>query len=401
MRADLLELVQLLKEQAEEDEAVQEDGNECAPSTDASSAADLPDDFEDFIGMRCMAPYPSANLHVAHHAAVILEVLPPNGASMDKGLQARVLYSHPMINGMRPCSHFLSGTCRFEDKCKFSHGEIVPMNELNEYKDPDFSSLTLGSLVLVAVTTSPPLWEIGRIVAVDHEEVAVRILKSNTDVSSKLDQIVPLDGEVEGDLAAGIANFTDVNDDLSSPSVSHEYPSDAGDDEKNDSWKEQKGDRCGKVTVGDLGNWQGGGLGLKLMQKMGYKVGEGLGKNSDGIVHAIQAKICPKNSSVDACMTAKKKVVDGMQKVKTRVREEMKHAHNSLETDIFTFLNRKLEQQPKKTEYEEAKEDIQLLAKSSSKSLGLKDIDLGCELKQLRSKERKLKEVSGRGQFWH
>lgn len=37
--------------------------------------------------MRCMAPYPSANLHVAHHAAVILEVLPPNGASMDKGLQ--------------------------------------------------------------------------------------------------------------------------------------------------------------------------------------------------------------------------------------------------------------------------------------------------------------------------
>lgn len=56
--------------------------------------------------------------------------------------------------------------------------------------------------------------------------------------------------------------------------MSHEYPSDAGDDEKNDSWKEQKGDRCGKVTVGDLGNWQGGGLGLKLMQKMGYKVGE-------------------------------------------------------------------------------------------------------------------------------
>lgn len=53
--------------------------------------------------------------------------------------------------------------------------------------------------------------------------------------------------------------------------------------------------------------------------------------------------------------------------MKTRVREEMKHAHNSLETDIFTFLNRKLEQQPKKTEYEEAKEDIQLLAKSSSK----------------------------------
>lgn len=40
------------------------------------------------------------------------------------------------------------------------------------------------------------------------------------------------------------------------------------------SWTEQKRDRCGNVTVGDLGNWHGGGFGLKLMQKMGYKLGE-------------------------------------------------------------------------------------------------------------------------------
>ncbi|VDM57383.1 unnamed protein product [Angiostrongylus costaricensis] len=279
--------------------------------------------------MRCMAPYPGVNLPVSHHTAIILEVL-----QMDS---VRVLYSHPMLNSMRPCSHFLAGTCRFDEKCKFSHGEIF--------------SLTVGSLVLVAVGSPSTLWEVGRLIAIDNGEVAVRILKSNGEVSSTLDQIVPLDGELE---------------------------------EKNDSWKEQKGDRCGNVTVGDMGNWHGGGFGLKLMQKMGYKIGEGLGKNSDGIVHAIQAKICPKNSSVDACMNSRTRV-------KTRVREEMKHAHTSLDVDIFTFINRKLEVQPDKSEHDEL-EEHRVLAKSSSKSLGVKGIDLEYELKQLRSKEKKLRD---------
>ncbi|EYC33799.1 hypothetical protein Y032_0002g998 [Ancylostoma ceylanicum] len=349
MRSDLLELVQLLKEQAEEDAA--RDDNQQLPPADSSTGVE---DFDDFIGMRCMAPYPKANLPVSHHAAIILEVLPIDPAAIDKGLQAKVLYSHPMLNAMRPCSHFLAGTCRFEGKCKFSHGEMVKMDELNGYKDPNFDSLAIGSLVLVSVNSTPPLWEIGRLMAIDNDEVAVKILKSNSELSSKLDQIVPLDCEVE-----------ERSDDVPVPNLDEHASLD--DEVPNNSWTEQKGDRCGNITVGDLGNWQGGGFGLKLMQKMGYKLGEGLGKNSDGIVHAIQAKICPKNSSVDACMNAKVKVVDGIQRVKTRVREEMKHTHNAVDVDIFAFLNRKLEQPPVKSEQEELKEERRMLAKSSSK----------------------------------
>ncbi|KHJ91865.1 g-patch domain protein [Oesophagostomum dentatum] len=377
MRSDLLELVQLLEEQKEENAAPEVD--EQHSSTQSYST----DDFDDFIGMRCLAPYSRASLPISHHAAIILEVLPPQSSS-DDSLKAKVLYSHPMLNGMRPCSHFLAGTCRFEEKCKFSHGEVVSMSDLNEYKDPDFSSLSVGSLVLVSVNTSPPLWEIGRLIAIDGEEIAVRILKNNSEVSSKLDQIVPLEGDIEEADDSGM-NLTHSSE--------HTI---LNDDSHSETWKEQKGDRCGNVTVGDLGNWHGGGFGLKLMQKMGYKLGEGLGKNSDGIVHAIQAKICPKNSSVDACMNGKVKVVDGIQKVKTRLREGINHTHNSVDVDIFSFLNRKLEQPIAKSEQEELKEEHRRLAKSSTRSLGVQGIDLESELKQLRSKEKKLLEVSFR-----
>lgn len=63
------------------------------------------------------------------------------------------------------------------------------------------------------------------------------------------------------------------------------------------SWQELKGETKGRVTIGDLGDWEKHtrGIGMKLLLKMGYRVGEGLGRNSDGIVHAIQPVIFPKS----------------------------------------------------------------------------------------------------------
>ncbi|VDM78683.1 unnamed protein product [Strongylus vulgaris] len=324
MRSDLLELVQLLMEQAEEGGSA-EDGSQDSPTADSEN-----------FGM----------FYSLSHGEVV------------------------------PLAHLNE----YKDP-DFNHGEIVPLADLNEYKDPDFNSLTVGSLVLVSVNAPTPLWEVGRLIAMDKDDIAVRVLKSNVEVSSKLDQIVALEGDVE-DVTEMSSHLKSKEADTLDENSGREY------------WNEQKGQRCGNVTVGDLGNWHGGGFGLKLMQKMGYKLGEGLGKNSDGIVHAIQAKIVPKNSSVDACMTAKTKVVDGIQRMKSRVREGMKQTHNSVDVDIFTFLNRKLEQPPAKTEQEELKEERRKLAKSSSKSLGAQGLDLESELKHLKSKEKKLLEVS-------
>ena len=59
---------------------------------------------------------------------------------------------------MLPCPFFLDGRCRFsESSCKFSHGEVVSLNSLREYEEPDFSSLAEGSGVL-AKDISDHLW---------------------------------------------------------------------------------------------------------------------------------------------------------------------------------------------------------------------------------------------------
>lgn len=59
------------------------------------------------------------------------------------------------------------------------------------------------------------------------------------------------------------------------------------------------------------------------MAKMGYILGEGLGKDSGGIVNPIEAKLLPKGKSLDYCMDNKNGLNEVLKSKKARRRQRI------------------------------------------------------------------------------
>ncbi|CAI4229550.1 unnamed protein product [Auanema sp. JU1783] len=346
-KRDLEELIALLNENVEETTAD-------TPSEENETVQEELDiDYDELVGLRVSAAPKRFDLPISHHAAIVLEVLP--GKSTDD-LMAKVLFSAPLLAAMKPCPHFLSGTCKFNEKCRFSHGELVSMQDFEDYQEPDYSNLQDGSLVLVSIEGG--LWDIGRV--------------QRKEIGTTIEKIIPLDAEIE------------VQEEREKIVEHH-----------NTSWSELKGQTCGNVKVGELGNWTGGGLGLKLMQKMGYKIGEGLGKNSDGIVHAVQAVVYKKQKGLDT--KADGKPADKNESTKKRVKKALEQKSIGFDCDIFQFLNRKLQNDEANDTAKLMKEEQQEMNKCTEKEIGIRGLDIESEIKELRSKEKKLREVRKTG----
>lgn len=45
------------------------------------------------------------------------------------------MFTNPTHKEMLPCPYYLDGECRFtDDQCHYSHGEIVSLSSLQEYR---------------------------------------------------------------------------------------------------------------------------------------------------------------------------------------------------------------------------------------------------------------------------
>uniref|UniRef100_A0A0R3S136 Zinc finger CCCH-type with G patch domain-containing protein n=1 Tax=Elaeophora elaphi TaxID=1147741 RepID=A0A0R3S136_9BILA len=358
--SDLVELIKLLT-----------DFNETSTSTDIQDSSQL-------IGMHCLAPYNRTVDRAVHfHDAVILDFV-GNSNEEEGDLKVKVLYGHPLEAAMKPCEYFLNDRCNYGNGCRFSHGEEVSFSSLQEYQQPDISMIRENSLVLVSGENK--LWSSARIVAMDSEKLAVQLLLTGKEIAVDRNKIYPIPK-----LAS------DAEDEV------------ATEDLATTSWKEYKQERRGNVTVGDIGDWEKHtrGIGMKLLLKMGYRAGEGLGRKSDGIIHAIQPVIFPKNKSLDICMEAKnRRVVDGMksrqQQVRQTIAKQLKAAEQPV--DVFDLLNDKLNKASPVEEQRDEVKEMQSLQNCSSTNLGIQALDLDKKLKELKDKERKLREGVTRNQ---
>ncbi|NXP47674.1 ZGPAT protein, partial [Heliornis fulica] len=334
------------KEYAAFKEAIAELGTDEKPSTDSSeipSKRDEETDYkseskcseeessdreeeeeEELSGMKVKAPYYSSWGTLEYHNAMIVgtEDLEDGNAGV------RVLYLYPTHKSLKPCPFFLDDKCRFKENCRFSHGQVVSVEELQPFQEPDLSVLEVGSACLAK--HSDGIWYTAKITDIDSGYYTV-----------KFDSLLLKEAVVEGDSII--------------PPLRSEDAAESDEDSVDDSGYAKGVPENGEWTPAcssSFGGWEAHtrGIGSKLLVRMGYEFGKGLGKNCDGRVEPVQAVVLPRGKSLDQCAEVLQKKRQGKldpdKSRKCRAKGNRpgrspggsrKPSHN-----VFDFLNEKL-----------------------------------------------------------
>ncbi|XP_023367801.1 zinc finger CCCH-type with G patch domain-containing protein isoform X2 [Otolemur garnettii] len=289
------------------------------------------DDEEGLSGRKVNAPYYSSWGTLEYHSAMVV------GAeeAADGSAGVRVLYLYPTHKSLKPCPFFLEGKCRFKEHCRFSHGQVVSLDELRPFQDPDLSSLKAGSACLAKHQDG--LWHSARITDVDSGYYTV-----------KFDSLLLREAVVEGDsilppLRTEAAESSDsdgggTDDSSYARGVAAALVVESGSPDAG---------TCSSAFAG----WEvhTRGIGSRLLAKMGYEFGKGLGRHLEGRVEPIHAVVLPRGKSLDQCAEALQKRPMGSKAGTSRppkCRERRgRPGGRPPPRNVFDFLNEKLQGQ--------------------------------------------------------
>lgn len=333
-------LLQLLDNQ-EEGLSTYSPGNSGAKDTeslDDKGSVEVEDD--DITGMKCRISYTQEWGVTEHHNAMVFDaetVELPDGKEETK---VRVLFMNPTHKSMVPCPYFLDSKCRFDDDaCRYSHGYLLSVEDLMPFKEPDFSQVQCGQSCLARYDDG--VWYKATIQSIDHDAHAfvVHYDTYNSVATLHIDGVLPLDQRDS-------ESVSDSNLSSSSDSEESRLTEDIDEEEVavvRLSWKPSGGSVC-------LGEWEQHtkGIGSKLMAKMGYIFGKGLGKDGSGIVEPVEAVVLPQGKSLDkiAELRENNKLPKPGRKKRQRQRsskvENIKLPTEGSSGDIFDFINTKL-----------------------------------------------------------
>ncbi|KAM6147696.1 zinc finger CCCH-type with G patch domain-containing protein [Erethizon dorsatum] len=283
------------------------------------------DPEEELNGAKVNAPYYSAWGTLEYHNAMVVG----SEESEDGTACVRVLYLYPTHKSLKPCPFFLEGKCRFKENCRFSHGQVVSVDELRPFQDPDLSLLQAGSACLAKHQDG--LWHPARITDVDNGYYTV-----------KFDSLLLKEAVVEGDsilppLRTEAEESSDSDSgDLGGSSYARVVESGAADT-----------GTCSSAFAG----WEvhTRGIGSRLLARMGYEFGKGLGRHAEGRVEPISAVVLPRGKSLDQCAEIlQKRTKEGQAGANRppRCRRRKGRPGSCLPPrNVFDFLNEKLQSQ--------------------------------------------------------
>lgn len=150
--------------------------------------------------MKCQAPHKHTWGDITYHNALVCAVIKTENHSFND-IQVRVLFTNPTHQEMLPCPYFLEDSnCKFsDDKCRYSHGEIVSFSSLKEYIEPDFEKLKVNSRVLAK--NKDNLWHRAVVLKMGRNKCNIKYESSKKEESVDLKDILPLmvDSEEDGE----------------------------------------------------------------------------------------------------------------------------------------------------------------------------------------------------------
>ncbi|GBN48890.1 Zinc finger CCCH-type with G patch domain-containing protein [Araneus ventricosus] len=292
-------------------------------------------------GNKCRAPFAQEWGERGFHNAIIFSTdLEGQTVHNLQDVTVKVMFCNPLCDQMKPCPFFLDGHCKFsDDKCRYSHGYGVKFSDLEEYILPDYSNVQRDSRCLARYRDG--LWYSAIVEnCLANQKYFVKYINSGNTETLEANEILPL-----GDLT-----LSDDDDDSSSSDNS--YKDTAFAEEISD--PANTSNEINYVAVppaSTIGSWEQHtkGIGSKLMAKMGYVWGQGLGKDSNGMIDPIEAIVLPKGKSLDKC--AEMREMANLQSVEERFSSEQKkeeqrnkQAESRANSDgsVFDFLNKNL-----------------------------------------------------------
>lgn len=349
LKADLGQLIVLTQQNLLEEKKkellreVEAAASQEGPADDVVEENDV--DLSQLEGMRCLAPHTARGGSTVStwHSAVIFHV-----ENDVEDVLVRVVFSHPTSTDMVPCRFYMDGKCRFEESaCKFSHGCVIRLADLREYREPNYDAVKENALVL-AKSPQDCLWHHATVLHVGKDHVQIRFRSGHVNIERlPIGHVLPLDSADDRDDCESIdddeslSGMTSASDSVAFAPV-------------------ELLDRLHPVTS-VLGGWEQHtrGIGSKLMAKMGYVAGAGLGKKQEGRVEPVPAHIYPQGKSLDWCMQLKERL--GAERLsvervldRKKKQEEKKSQSQAGKSSLFDFINKKLGGKKTETSHERA-----------------------------------------------